>query len=249
MKRSVPVVAAAVLCLVVLAGALRALAEEPDQVVYITETGRKYHRESCRYLARSRIPLKLQEAVALGYEPCGHCRPPELPPGAMPARTRKAPELYRVNVAEVQRAEEAELGRMTPGVVVRHVDGDTVYVSIPRPPKGVESYESVRFLGVDTPETVHPSKPVQRFGREASEFTRGRLLYRVVYLAFDWNLRDRYGRLLAYVYLPDGSCHNAELLRQGYAHAYTQEPIQFLEEFRALERAARERRAGLWGAP
>jgi micrococcal nuclease len=102
---------------------------------------------------------------------------------------------------------------------------------------------------VDTPETVHPSKPVQRFGRQASEFTKSRLLNRVVYLAFDWELRDKYDRLLAYIYLADGSCHNAELIRQGYAHAYTRLPFQFLEEFRRLEKSAREQARGLWGPP
>ena len=137
---------------------------------------------------------------------------------------------------------------MTRAVVVRHVDGDTVYVSIPRPPRGVKSYESVRFIGVDTPETVRHQKTVERFGKEASAFTRDHLLNQPVFLAFDWQLRDRYDRLLAYVYLIDGSCFNAVLVRDGYAHAYTRFPFQFLEEFRSLERSAREQGAGLWGS-
>jgi micrococcal nuclease len=99
---------------------------------------------------------------------------------------------------------------------------------------------------VDTPPKVHPNSRVQRFGEQASEFTRRRLLHQVVHLAFDWELRDKYGRLLAYIYLPDGSCHNAELLREGYAHAYTRFPFQFLEEFRGLEREARATGRGLW---
>ena len=137
---------------------------------------------------------------------------------------------------------------MTRGVVVRHVDGDTVYVSIPRPPRGVKGYESVRFIGVDTPETVHPRKTVERFGKQSSEFTRTFLLTQPVFLAFDWQLRDRYDRLLAYIYLDDGTCFNAVLVREGYAHAYTRFPFQFLEQFRALEREAREQDRGLWGA-
>lgn len=137
---------------------------------------------------------------------------------------------------------------MTRAVVVRHVDGDTVYVSIPRPPRGVKRYESVRFIGVDTPETVHPQKIVERFGKESSEFTRGYLLNQPVLLAFDWQLRDRYDRLLAYIYLVDGSCFNATLVREGYAHAYTRFPFQFLDQFRVLEREAREQGRGLWGS-
>ena len=101
---------------------------------------------------------------------------------------------------------------------------------------------------MDTPETVHPQKTVERFGKEASEFTRRHLLNQPVFLAFDWQLRDRYDRLLAYVYLADGSCYNATLVGKGYAHAYTRFPFQFLEQFRVLERQAREQDRGLWNS-
>jgi micrococcal nuclease len=67
-----------------------------------------------------------------------------------------------------------------------------------------------------------------------------------VLLAFDWDRRDRYGRLLAYIYSPDGDCHNAALIREGYAHAYTTYSFQFMDEFRALEQEARRERRGLW---
>jgi micrococcal nuclease len=100
---------------------------------------------------------------------------------------------------------------------------------------------------VDTPETVHPSRPVERFGKEASDYTKGRLLNKPVFLAFDWDLRDHYGRLLAYIYTADGDCFNARLIRDGYGHAYTRFTFQFMEEFRGLEREARERKRGLWG--
>ncbi|UCF98528.1 MAG: thermonuclease family protein [Spirochaetaceae bacterium] len=230
--------------LLLLAAATTACAEDP--LVYITETGEKYHREGCRYLERSRIPIPLSTAVSMGYDPCGHCNPP--PPSSALGGPAESRELYRLNVAGVEQPGEADLARMTRAVVVRHVDGDTVYVSIPRPPKGLKRYESLRFIGVDTPETVHPQKTVERFGKEASEFTRGQLLNRPVYLAFDWQLRDRYDRLLAYIYLPDGICFNAVLVREGYAHAYTRFPFQFLEQFRALERSAREQGRGLWGS-
>jgi endonuclease YncB( thermonuclease family) len=231
------------LVLQVLPGA-RLAGQSADPTVFLTETGRRYHRDGCIYLERTRIPIALSEAVGLGFTPCGVCKPPILPASTRPATVPAG--VYRVNVAGLKTYAQADRTRMLRGVVVRHIDGDTVYVSLPNPPPGLSHYESVRLLGVDTPETVHPNKPVQRFGREASEFTRKRLLHKVVYLAFDWNLRDNYQRLLAYLYLPDGSCHNADLIREGYGHAYTRFPFQFLEEFRRLERSAREQGRGLW---
>ena len=202
--------------------------------VYVTESGDRYHRDGCLYLQHSRIPLPLPEAGALGYGPCGACSPPATEP---PARRAG---LYRVNVAGLARSSQAEWAVMPSALVVRTVDGDTVRVAMPLPPEGLRSLERVRLLGVDTPDAV------DRFGREADEFTRRRLLHQVVRLACDWQLRDRYGRLLAYVYLPGGACHNAELLREGFAHAYTRYPFQFLEEFRALQSAARRQGRGLW---
>ena len=240
-KQSIRALIAGVLLLFATA---TAYCEEP--LVYITETGRKYHRENCRYLERSKIPILLSTAVSIGYEPCRYCNPPVPPSGTDPPAKSQVP--YRLNASGVEQPEEADLSRMTRAVVVRHVDGDTVYVSIPRPPRGVKGYESVRFIGVDTPETVHPQKMVERFGKESSQFTRKFLLNQPVFLAFDWQLRDRYDRLLAYIYLGDGSCFNAILVREGYAHAYTRFPFQFLEHFRALEREARGQARGLWGA-
>jgi micrococcal nuclease len=106
--------------------------------------------------------------------------------------------------------------------------------------------ETIRMLGVDTPETVHPSRAPERFGKEASLFTRTRLLGKSVSLAFDWDLRDHYGRLLAYIYT-NGSCFNADIIREGYGHAYTSYPFQFMDEFRRLEQEARNGKRGLWG--
>jgi micrococcal nuclease len=135
---------------------------------------------------------------------------------------------------------------MVPAEVIDHVDGDTVRVRIPHAPEQVGAVETIRLIGVDTPETVHPSRPVERFGREASDFTRRGLLGKSVYLAFDWDLRDRYGRLLAYIYTGEGRCFNALIIREGYGFAYTRFPFQFMEEFRSLEQEARAEKRGLW---
>ena len=122
--------------------------------------------------------------------------------------------------------------------VKRVVDGDTIVL---------ENDERVRLIGVDTPETVHPQKPVEYFGKEASAFTKKLCEGKSVRLEYDWQRKDKYGRTLAYVYLEDGTFVNAEIIKQGYGHAYTQFPFKYLEEFRSYERSARENGVGLWG--
>jgi micrococcal nuclease len=147
---------------------------------------------------------------------------------------------------EPKNCEAVDFNLLLPADVAGHVDGDTIRVRIANPPDELKTVEIIRLIGVDTPETVHPQREVEAFGKEASDFTRERLLGKTVYLAFDWNLRDRYGRLLAYVFTEDRRCHNAELIRQGYGHAYTKYPFRFMEEFRGYEREAREQKRGLW---
>jgi len=128
-------------------------------------------------------------------------------------------------------------------LVTRVVDGDTIIVG---------ARERVRLIGVDTPETKHPQKPVEYFGREATAFTKKMVQGKRVRLEFDQantkiGHKDRYKRTLAYVFLEDGTFLNAEIVKQGYGHAYTRFPFKYLDEFRRYEREARERRRGLWG--
>ena len=111
----------------------------------------------------------------------------------------------------------------------------------------MEGVGAVRLIGVDTPETVDPRRPVQYFGREASDFTKELATGKRVRLEFDQDRTDRYGRTLAYVYLqPENLLLNAEIIREGYGFAYTQFPFRMMEQFRALEREAREAGRGLW---
>jgi len=129
--------------------------------------------------------------------------------------------------------------------VVRVVDGDTVVLLI----QGKET--RVRLIGVDTPETVHPRKPVQPYGREADHFLKNLLRGENVYIEHKAGVSefDRYGRLLAYLYrAPDGLFVNLEIVRQGYGHAYTQFPFQYMDLFRFYERKAREDAKGLWAS-
>lgn len=149
------------------------------------------------------------------------------------------------------------LGRLEPGsspspstpgavrfaaVVTETVDGDTVRV------RTAEGDESIRLLGIDTPETHHPTKGVQCFGPEASAFTERALTGRRVTLELDAEHRDRYGRLLAYVIL-EGERFNDVLLRRGFARLLIIPPNgvhgrALLEAELAAKRAGR----GLWGA-
>ena len=124
--------------------------------------------------------------------------------------------------------------------VSRVVDGDTVVLA---------TVGTVRLIGVDTPETVDPRKPVQHFGQEASAFVRSMLEGKSVRLEYDQQRLDKYQRTLAYVYLLDGTFVNLEIVRQGYGHAYLNYPFGRMEAFRAAEREAREARRGLWADP
>ena len=122
----------------------------------------------------------------------------------------------------------------------RVIDGDTIAIEINY------KQEKVRLIGVDTPETVHPNKPVEYFGKEASQFTKSLVEEKKVRLEYDQQQRDKYGRLLAYVYLEDGTFLNEEIIRQGYGFAYTKYPFKYLEQFRQYEKGARENKRGLW---
>ncbi len=129
--------------------------------------------------------------------------------------------------------------------VVRVVDGDTIRVRLR------DSTQTVRYIGVDTPETVKPGEPVECFGKPASEFNRRLVAGRLVRLRFGAERRDRYGRLLAYVFLSGGDARsvNARLIAGGYGRVLTIEPNSAHRiPFGRLESDARRRRRGLWGS-
>ncbi len=126
--------------------------------------------------------------------------------------------------------------------VTRVVDGDTVEVTL----DGVT--EDVRYIGVDTPESVKPGEPVECFGLEAGDFNESLVEGERVRLVFGVERRDPYDRLLAYVYLGDRFV-NAELVRRGYATTLTIAPNdRFADLFERLERRAGAAGRGLWSA-
>jgi micrococcal nuclease len=142
-----------------------------------------------------------------------------------------------------RRSGEGPGGRLE-GRVVKVVDGDTIHVMVGG------RREKVRYIGMDTPETHKPGTPVQCFGRAASAFNARLVAGRRVELRMDAETRDRYGRLLAYVYRrPDGLFVNAELVRRGYAVILTIPPnVAHAAELLRLQRAARVGGRGLWNA-
>lgn len=133
----------------------------------------------------------------------------------------------------------------------RIIDGDTIKL---------ETGERVRFIGVDTPESRSNKKlkrdmlksgqdaeVILQMGKEAGKFTKSLVEGKNVILEFDVQRTDKYGRLLAYVYLEDGTFVNAEIVKQGYASLMTIPPnIKYVELFQKLFKEARENNRGLW---
>lgn len=151
------------------------------------------------------------------------------------------PAVYDVTAAGLQRFQDADLRQMTRATVTRHVDGDTFDVAITDPPAGMRTAETIRLLGIDTPELGEP------LGAEAQDLTARRAGGGPVYLALDFRRRDRFDRLLAFVYLRDGTLLNAELLRNGLAVVYRADDLMyFFAQFEDLERDARQEGIGLW---
>jgi endonuclease YncB( thermonuclease family) len=133
---------------------------------------------------------------------------------------------------------------LMPASVVRVVDGDTVDVQL-----GDGQTERIRLIGIDTPEIVDPRSPVQCFAREASVHAHELLDGQAVSLELDASQgeRDRYGRMLGYLWLPDGRNFGEVMIADGFAHEYTyDQPYAYLDTFRAAQDSAIAQHAGLW---
>jgi micrococcal nuclease len=128
--------------------------------------------------------------------------------------------------------------------VVRVVDGDTIDVSIDG------KVERLRLIGINTPETVDPRKPVECFGKEASEKAESILFGKRIVLEIDPSQgeRDKYDRLLRYVFFEDGTNFNLLMIREGYAYEYTYNlPYKYQTEFKQTQKEAEKNKVGLWG--
>ena len=133
-----------------------------------------------------------------------------------------------------------------PFLVIKTVDGDTIDIDIPDIKNGF-THTRIRLWGIDTPETVKPDHPVEHFGPEASRFTKDVALGEWVRIELlPHRTRDKYGRILGYIYLPDGRMLNRELVAHGLAYAYPYSDHRYDAEFEKLQRTARKNKVGLW---
>lgn len=188
-----------------------------------------------RLLAALPLPLLLAACAGQSEPPSGTTTQA---PSATEDRTA-AP----TSPAPVETDAPAPAG-LTEATVTRVVDGDTIVVET----GGVE--HRLRYIGIDTPETVHPSRPVECFGREASARNSELVEGKTVWLEKDVSETDDFGRLLRYVWLdPFGErMVNALLVEEGYAQASTYPPdVKYAELFVSLQTEAREAGRGLWG--
>jgi micrococcal nuclease len=123
-------------------------------------------------------------------------------------------------------------------IVKRVIDGDTIVLT---------NGDRIRYIGINTPEIHHLQKGVEYCGKEAAEFNRKLVLGRLVRLEFDKERFDKYGRILAYVYLQDRTFVNAELVGQGYARVMTIKPnTKYANLFKRLQEKAKAKRLGVW---
>lgn len=134
------------------------------------------------------------------------------------------------------------MSKLYDATVVRVVDGDTVVLNYNN--KEVKA----RLLGIDTPETVHPTKPLQFYGKEASNFVKSTLHYnKNIKIEFDEDKEDYFGRLLVYIWLDKDTMLNYLLVRNGFATAYTKYPFKYKESFVIAENRANKEKIGIWG--
>jgi micrococcal nuclease len=125
--------------------------------------------------------------------------------------------------------------------VIRVIDGDTVEVQFSN-----KAVATVRMIGVNTPETVHPNKGVEKYGKEASAYTKKSLTNKTVTLEFDVGIKDKYGRLLAYIWIGK-ELYNETLVKEGYANVMTIQPnVKYQKRFLTAEQTARKAKKGLW---
>jgi micrococcal nuclease len=128
--------------------------------------------------------------------------------------------------------------------IVKIVDGDTIHLEDPENPQP----ERVRLIGIDAPETrKSPGKEVHPFGKVSTAYLKELLAGGEVRLEYDITRNDRYGRTLAYVYLPDGTFVNAKMIEEGYATIMTIQPnSKYADHFYELQKQAQDAKKGIW---
>jgi endonuclease YncB( thermonuclease family) len=195
-------------------------------------------------MARTRRSLLAALAISLAVTLVAGCSSLAFaPPSPQPPATASSPGVATSPAVPANGL--APSGRLEEARVVRVVDGDTLIIDRGR------GSERLRYIGVDAPESVKPDTPVEFMGREASAANRALVSGGSVWLEADVSDRDRFDRLLRYVWTRDGdewAFVNLELVREGYAQASTFPPdVRWRDVFRHAERAARDAGVGLWG--
>lgn len=204
-------------------------------VILFSATWAEAHRSGCHRWHSCPSDTGSYVCGDLGY--CSQCPDNEFCQGGRPTQARQEPT-PKPPAPSTQQSQPAIHVQ-----VVGVIDGDTIEVCCL-----AEKREKVRYIGVNTPETKHPTRGVEPLGKEAAEANRKLVAGRNVRLEFDVERRDRYGRLLAYVYLEDGTFVNAWLVHEGYAQAMTVPPnVRYQDLFLRLQREARRAGRGLWG--
>jgi micrococcal nuclease len=192
--------------------------------------------------------LAFLAALAPVLAVCSPSEPPvEASPSGRVSTSTVTAEPTEVQIGSSQTEDPEVLGVLT--TVTGVIDGDTIEVA-----SNGESFD-VRLIGIDTPETVHPTEPVECYGLAASRFTRKMVDPDLalgdrqdVRLEFDVELLDRYGRTLAYVWLGE-ELFNETLVARGFAQVSTFPPnVKYVDRFIAAQRDARSHARGLWGA-
>jgi endonuclease YncB( thermonuclease family) len=209
--------------------------EDGRTKVYITNTGKKYHRADCYHASRSGQEITLADAVRQGYGPGDRCHAPVL--------------CTADDLNDDAPAPEPSSRPAFKAVVLECIFGDIVRVQIPQGerPEGFREVEIVHLIGVDTPKPRGPDRPeADPFDAEASRFTESGLVGKEVRLELGLELRDRYGDLLAYIFVRPGRSFNEELIANGLARATTAFPHPHQREFAELEEKAKDLRIGIW---
>ncbi len=204
------------------------------------------------------IVLGLLASAVVLFNNTGHRSLPEQPAPLRPGIEQKSTVSHNTYSDKVSMSTKlkAPVKRPTkalliPAIVTRIIDGDTIEVSF----QG--KTEKVRLIGVDTPETKHPDKPVQPYGPEAANYTAEQLAGEKIFLEKDVSARDKYGRLLAYVWLAEPvdfteaqmriNMFNSRLLLAGYAQLMTIPPdVKYVDWFTKFQIEARQSKKGLW---
>jgi len=220
---------------------------DSEDSVFVTATGKKFHRPGCPYLARSAIEMTYSEALAHGYQPCKRCKPKALMARdavKMGGREEAFPKVQGAIPALPQPSE------LIPANLVRVVDGDTCEVELANSAGRLSGRVRVRLIGIDTPE-IGRGKPSEPLAEEAREFLRKMITNRQLFLEPDVQTHDRYGRFLAYLWVRDGKARqlalvNARLISAGLAELMTIPPnVKYADYFLAVMRAKRESEGNL----